>query len=141
MKVLLSLLLMFAASVSWNFEDATLGDLPAGWTAAKTGEGARSVWKIVQDQSKVLAQTSSAGPNSLFNLCIADAMNFRDLDMSVEIKAISGKNDQGGGLIWRLKDANNYYVARWNPLEDNLRVYHVLAGKRTQLATADVKLP
>jgi hypothetical protein len=141
MKILFGLLLLTAVGTSWNFEDATVDELPAGWIAAKTGEGPGSVWKVVQDQSKVLAQTSSEGPNPLFNLCIADKTQYRDLDMAVEIKAIQGKNDQGGGLVWRLKDANNYYVARWNPLEDNFRVYHVVAGKRTQLANADVRLP
>jgi hypothetical protein len=141
MKTLSCLLLLVAVPASWDFDEATIGELPTGWTAAKTGDGPGSVWKVVQDKSKVLAQTSSAGPDSLFNLCIADGTQYRDLNMSVDVKAIQGKNDQGGGLVWRLKDPKNYYIARWNPLEDNFRVYHVVAGKRTQLANADVKLP
>ena len=56
----------------------------------------------------------------------------------MRVKAVSGENDRGGGLVWRYRDNNNYYVCRWNPLENNFRVYHVLNGKRTQLATADV---
>ena len=39
------------------------------------------------------------------------------------------------------KDADNYYIARMNPLEDNYRVYKVVAGKRTQLGTVDIKIP
>jgi hypothetical protein len=62
------------------------------------------------------------------------------VDLSVSLKAVSGKIDRGGGLVWRYRDANNYYMTRWNPLEDNFRVYKVVAGKRTQLATVDVKL-
>ena len=59
--------------------------------------------------------------------------------MSVKFKAVAGKLDQGGGLVWRYRGAGNYYIARMNPLEDNFRVYRVVAGKRIQLATADVK--
>ena len=83
----------------------------------------------------MLAQTA-AGPSSLFNLCIADKTSFADVDLSVAFKAVAGKKDQGGGLLWRCKDANNYYVVRHNPLEDNFRLYKVVDGKRIQLATS-----
>ena len=58
-------------------------------------------------------------------------------------KAVKGKEDQGGGIVWRYKDAGNYYICRMNPLEDNFRVYKVVAGKRMQLATTndDVRVP
>jgi hypothetical protein len=141
MNTIALVLLTVTASDTWNFEDATVGELPKGWTAAKTGAGLGSEWKVVHDGSKALAQTSSQGPNALFNLCIADKTSYGDVDMAVSLKAVTGKLDQGGGLVWRLRDANNYYIARWNPLEDNFRVYKVVDGKRTQLATADVKLP
>jgi hypothetical protein len=133
-------------TANWlNLEKAEIGKLPEGWIAAKTGEGEGSVWKVVEDPSapggKALAQTSADGPNKLFNLCVAKEASFRDLDMSIDFKANAGKLDQGGGLVWRYKDAKNYYVARMNPLEDNFRFYKVADGKRTQLATADVKAP
>ncbi len=129
-----------------SFVDAKVGELPPGWMAAKTGEGPGSVWKVVEDRigpekKKVLAQTSDKGPNRLFNLCIAERTRYADLDMTVSFKAVAGKLDQGGGLIWRCQDANNYYVARMNPLEDNYRVYKVIRGKRIQLANSDVKVP
>jgi Domain of Unknown Function (DUF1080) len=122
-----------------------VGELPPGWIAAKTGEGPGSVWKVVEDATapsagKALAQTSAEGPKKLFNLCVAKKTSFLDLDFSVAFKAVAGKIDQGGGLVWRYADANNYYVARMNPLENNYRVYKVVAGKRTQLATADMKI-
>ncbi len=88
---------------------------------------------------KALAQTSAEGPKRLFNLCVNDKVKFRDLDVSVAFKAVAGKIDQGGGLVWRYKDHNNYYLARMNPLENNYRVYKVVGGKRTQLATVDLK--
>lgn len=128
-----------------TFETEPDGKLPAGWVSAKTGAGEGSVWQIVAYEAngkkgRALAQTSSAGPNALFNLCVYEGAKYGDVDLSVRVKAVSGQNDRGGGLVWRYLDANNYYVARWNPLEDNFRVYHVVNGKRTQLATADIKL-
>jgi hypothetical protein len=129
--------------VRWTFEDAGADKLPAGWAADKTGKGEGSVWKIVKDETapagpQVLAQTSSDGPNPLFNLCVCDEASLTDVELSVSYKAVTGKKDQGGGLMWRYKDAGNYYIARENPLEGNLRVYRVVGGKRAQLATADV---
>jgi len=154
LRVLGSLTLIMTGSVvaeavdggSWDFEAAGEGLLPQGWIAAKTGEGPGSVWKVVAAErdgkkNQALAQTSSEGTNSLFNLCIAQGANHADVDLSADVKAISGENDRGGGLVWRYRDPGNYYVARWNPLEDNFRVYHVVNGKRTQLANSDVKLP
>ena len=77
----------------------------------------------------------------LFNLCVLSSTKHLYVDLSVEVKAIKGEIDQGGGLVWRYRDANNYYITRWNPLETNFRVYHVVDGKRTQLANADITLP
>jgi hypothetical protein len=130
----------------FDFEDATVGKLPADWTATQTGKGKGSVWKVLEADGapkgkKVLAQTADTGPGGLFNLCIADKSKFGDLDLSVAFKAIAGDADRGGGPVWRYKDAKNYYVVRMNPLEDNFRLYKVVDGKRIQLATTkeDVK--
>ncbi len=60
------------------------------------------------------------------------------MDLTVRFHAIAGKFDQGGGLVWRAKDGRNYYIARYNPLEDNFRVYTVVDGQRTQLQNADI---
>jgi hypothetical protein len=132
-----------AANDEWSFEDATVGQLPEGWSSTKTGNGPGSVWQVSEDESasagpKVLTQTSSSGPNPLFNLCVADKPRYADVDFTVSFKALTGNNDQGGGPVWRYTDKNNYYVARMNPLENNFRVYKVVKGKRTQLGSADV---
>jgi hypothetical protein len=128
-----------------DLKSAKVGELPTGWKSAKTHEGDGSVWKVIDDATapggKAIAQVSPDGPKSLFNLCIAEETKFADVDISVSLKANAGKIDQGGGPIWRCRDADNYYVARWNPLEDNFRVYKVEKGKRTQLGTGEVKLP
>src|SRR5438034_3281176 len=128
-----------SAADSWNFENATIGELPAGWLATKTGEGPGSVWKIIEDETapagkKVLAQTSPEGPNALFNLCLCTTAKYSDLDLRISIKPREGKLDQGGGPVWRCQDKDNYYIARLNPLENDFRLFHVVKGKRTLLA-------
>ncbi len=130
-----------------RFGKDDVGKVPAGWKAGRTGKGEGSVWKVVADDTApsksgyALAQTAK-GPNALFNLCVAEGPRLCDVELSVAFKAVAGHLDQGGGLVWRYQDADNYYVARMNPLEDNYRLYKVVAGKRTQLATKEgVKVP
>ena len=129
----------------FRFNKDDLDKLPASWRAAQTGKG-KSVWKVVEDETApsktgyVLAQ-STANPNALFNLCVADEPSLKDIEASVAFKAVKGEKDQGGGIVWRYQDANNYYVARMNPLEDNFRVYKVVGGKRSkEFQSADVKV-
>jgi hypothetical protein len=128
-----------------TFARADLGKLPAGWKAAQTGEGKGSVWKVVADESApsksgyVLAQTAS-GPARLFNLCVLEKSSFKDGTLSVRFKAVGGKIDRGGGLVWRYQDADNYYICRANPLEGNFRLYKVVKGVRKELASADVEV-
>jgi hypothetical protein len=133
--------------VAFRFGKDDLGKLPAGWKAERTGKGEGSVWKVTADVTApsgaglVLTQTAES-PNAVFNLCVADAPRRRDLELRVAFKALRGKLDQGGGLVWRYQDADNYYIARMNPLEDNFRVYKVVAGRRTQLGTKEgLKVP
>lgn len=127
---------------TFTFGKDDAGKLPRGWTAAQTGEGAASVWKVLADETApskkghVLAQTASA-PKLTYNLCVLDDSNYKDVEISVAFKAVKGEVDQGGGVVWRYQDANNYYIARMNPLESNFRLYKVEGGKRNQLATAE----
>jgi hypothetical protein len=130
-----------------KFGKGDLGNVPTGWKADKTGKGDGSEWKIVADDTApsksgfALAQTAESG-GSIFNLCVVDDANFKDVEARVSFKANKGKKDQGGGIVWRYQDANNYYVARMNPLEDNFRVYKVVAGKRSaEFQDAEVKVP
>jgi hypothetical protein len=127
---------------TFTFSKDDLGKLPKGWKAAQTGKGDGSVWKVVADDSApskkgfVLAQTAES-PNAFFNICVAEDTKYQDVDITVAFKALKGKLDQGGGVVWRYQDGDNYYIARMNPLEDNFRVYKVVAGKRIQLQTKE----
>ena len=41
----------------------------------------------------------------------------------------------------RVRNEDNYYIARANALEDNVRLYKVVDGKRQQFAGVDVEVP
>jgi hypothetical protein len=96
---------------------------PKGWTAAQAAMGEGSVWKVVADDAApskagfVVAQTA-AGPDRMFNLCVADDTNYKDLEMSFAFKAVRGDSDRGGGLVRRYQDADNFYLARWKTISE-----------------------
>lgn len=125
-------------SLVYNFDNDTAGKLPAKFHGALTGRGVAGAWEVKADSSapsqpNVLAQTSTDKTSYRFPVAIADEGSFRDLDLSVKFKPISGDVDRAAGLVWRLKDANNYYIVRANALENNVVLYKVENGKRTDL--------
>jgi 3-keto-disaccharide hydrolase len=129
---------------TWRFSKQDEGKAPSGWKIAKTGMGEGSSWIVTADatapsKSGYVVSQVAQGPNTLFNLCVegSPSLSYGDLELSVAFKANKGILDQGGGLVWRYQDADNYYIARMNPLENNFRLYTVLAGKRTQLVTVE----
>ena len=131
--------------LAYNFDSDPVGQLPAKFHSARTGQGAESKWAVMADPTapskpNVVAQTSTDKTDYRFPLLIADEGSFRDLDLSVKFKAVSGSIDQAGGLVFRLKDPNNYYIVRANALEDNYRLYHVVNGSRRQFAGANFKV-
>lgn len=133
-----------AGKAIYTFDLDTIGTTPKGFTIAETkGMGTPAKWPVeaVKDEPKrkncVKAETKNQ--EQVFNLLMTDDTFDADITVSVDLKAGSGEDDQGGGLLWRAKDANNYYVARWNPLEKNLRAYKVVGGLRTQLQSAELE--
>ena len=134
-----------SAKRTWNFDRDPAGKLPPNFTSALTGHGTIGAWAVAKDDSapsppNVLAETSADPTDYRFPLAIAEDTNFKDLALSVKFKTISGKVDQGAGLVFRLKDKDNYYIVRANALEDNFRLYHVVNGRRVQFAGANFKV-
>lgn len=123
---------------TWTFDDEPTGHSPGDFTAA-TGEWILDSDPTTKDRGTVLAQTAR-NPSAVFNVVLVNDTRYGDVDITVELRAITGKIDQGGGVVWRAADAKNYYIARYNPLEDNLRVYYVKQGRRTMLQSATVRL-
>src|SRR5215470_8087246 len=128
-----------------NFDTDKTGEMPVGFHGARTGQGTDGKWVVTPDATapskpNVVAQTSRDRTDYRFPLLIADQGTFKDLEISVKFKAMEGEVDRAGGLVFRLKDANNYYIVRANALEDNYRLYHVVNGSRREFAGANFKV-
>jgi hypothetical protein len=128
--------LLVAANV--NFDDGKAGAEPGGWTLTKTGKG-EPKWTIEKDE------TAPSKPNVLkqagegtYPLAIKEDSILKDGFVEVRFKPLSGEEDQAAGIIFRCKDADNYYICRANALENNVRIYHFVHGKRTQFKGANL---
>jgi Domain of Unknown Function (DUF1080) len=131
---------ILAAAETVNFDDMKVGTVPTGWTATQTGSGTAK-WAVEKDGSapskpNVLKQSGQA----TFPICFKNDSHIKDGSVEVKFKPIAGKEDQAGGVIWRLQDANNYYIARANALENNVTIYHTIKGKRTEKKRTNMKV-
>jgi hypothetical protein len=84
----------------------------------------------------VLKQSGEA----TYPVALKDGSSLKDGFVEVKFKPVSGKEDQAGGVIWRAKDADNYYIARANALEDNVTIYHTVKGKRVSFKNVNTKV-
>lgn len=139
---LLSLSLAIAGVMSLAAETRTMdftadavGQAPRGFSFGHTRKaGAPGAW-VVQDDggNNVLAQTNADRTRSRFPVAVVSDVAAADVDLSVRFKPISGRVDQAAGLVWRYQDEDNYYIVRANALEDNVVLYKVQGGTRTDL--------
>jgi hypothetical protein len=130
----------------FDFEEEAVGAQPQGFSFALTGGGGPVRWAGLEDPSspagpKVLAETSKDRTDNRFPLAILEGVPARDVAASVRFKPVSGTVDQAAGLVVRLRDARNYYIARANALENNVRLYRVVDGRRIQFAGVDAQVP
>lgn len=121
-----------AAETSFNFDAAKPGSPPAGWLATQTGDGSAK-WTVERESTAPSApQVLKQSGNADFPVCLATNVSFADVTLEVKFNPVKGQDDQAAGLVWRAKDALNYYVVRANALEGNVRIYKFVDGKRTQ---------
>ena len=126
-----------AIAQSVSFDGDRIGSAPAGWTCGVTGRGSPH-WAVAADpsapsKSNVLMQSGSG----TFPWCVKSGTAVADGFVEVKFKPISGKEDQAGGLVWRWKDGDHYYVARANALENNVSLYYAERGSRKTLKYVD----
>lgn len=132
-----------ANNLKLRFDQGTVGSEGLLKVAETNGKGKIATWAIVPDPDAPSAPhafgtTQNTNQGSTFNLALAENVRIQNPDIHVSIKAVAGVEDQGGGPVWRARDADNYYVARWNPLEDNFRIYYVKQGERVQIASTTI---
>lgn len=125
-------------------EHMTVGKPPEGFKAARTGQGGPAHWLVVADPTaadgRAIEQTSTDRTDYRFPLAIHEASPVANLDVMLRFKAVAGKVDRAGGIAIRVSDPDNYYVVRANALEDNVRFYRVVKGRREQLEGANLKV-
>jgi len=124
-----------------NFDQDKPGTVPAGWTCGVTGKGTPK-WAVDADGSapsapNVLRQTASG----TFPWCVKKSASLTDGFVEVKFKSEKGREDQAGGVVWRWKNGDNYYVARGNALENNVSLYYTAGGKRNTIKYADAPVP
>jgi hypothetical protein len=127
-----------------TFAKTPAGAAPAEFEFARTGSGGPGKWVVVDDATaeggRALEQASTEKTDYRFPLAIYRPLSAKDVEVSVRFKPVGGTVDRAGGIAVRLQDADNYYVVRANALEDNVRFYHVVRGRRTELKSANLKV-
>ena len=127
-----------------SFANTPVDGLPKDFVTALTGQGKSGKWVVVEDTTaeggRALAQLDPDPTDYRFPLAIYVPTVPSDVEATTRFKAISGKEDQAGGVVVRLRDSNNYYIARANALENNVHFFRVVGGRRQELAGADTKV-
>ncbi len=132
---------------AWSFDLDPVGTLPKGFIIGTLFDGRPAGdWRIMEfndapSPSRVFAQQMNTGAEHAYKTVFIEDVTAADLDLQVSFLAVGGKGDMGGGLIWRAADDRNYYLARANPLEQNIRAYRVVKGVRHLLANFDQVIP
>jgi len=123
-----------------DFSADVVGQPPAGWACGATGRG-QPRWTVEADPGvpggKVLRQSGTAP----FPWCVRRDATLTDGWVEARFKPLSGREDQAGGVVWRWKDGDNYYVARANALENNVSLYYTTGGSRRTLKYVDAPVP
>ena len=118
-----------------DFSGDTVGQPPKGFEFGHTANaGAPGKWVVeAEGSNKYLAQTDADATNARFPVAVLSEVRAADLDLSVRFRPISGRVDQAAGLVWRFQNQDNYYIVRANARENNVVLYKVENGKRTDL--------
>jgi hypothetical protein len=127
-----------AQVVTVDFNKGKPGQAPSGFSTALTGKGLPGKWVVMKDDAfpdrgNILAQTDGDPTDYRFPVIVYDGLTAKDVDVSVKFKPVSGRGDQGAGIVWRYRDKDNYYIVRANALEGNVVLYKVQNGIRTDL--------
>ncbi|HEY2627809.1 MAG TPA: family 16 glycoside hydrolase [Usitatibacter sp.] len=137
----LAAIAMGAHGETVNFDRDPAGSEPPGWISGVTGNGSPH-WTVEADS------TAPSSPNVLrqsgsgtFPWCVRKGVSIENGSVEVKFKPLAGKEDQAGGVVWRWKDGDNYYVARANALENNVSLYHTRDGRRQTIKYVDAPVP
>jgi Galactocerebrosidase, C-terminal lectin domain len=121
-----------------------VGPAPADFTFGRTGSGGPGQWVVVDDATapskRAIEQSSTDRTDYRFPLAIYQPVTAKNVEVSLRFKPVAGRVDQAGGIAVRVTSPDDYYLVRANALEDNVRFYRIVKGRRVELASADVKV-
>jgi hypothetical protein len=128
-------LVVHGATRKVDFTDDAVGQAPKGFEFGHTAKvGAPGTWVVqAEGSNKYLAQVDADNTRSRFPVAVLSDVMAADVDLSARFKPVSGRVDQAAGLVWRYQNEDNYYIVRANALENNVVLYKVEKGKRTDL--------
>jgi len=133
-----------SATMQIDLSGMKAGIAPEDFAFSRTGSGDVGEWRVVDDPTesnrRVIAQISTDTTDYRFPLAVYQRISAKNVDVRMRFKAVGGKVDQAGGIVIRLTTPDDYYVVRANALEDNVRFYRVVKGKREQLKGANIKV-
>jgi len=128
---------------SFTFESDRVGAPPAHFEFARTGHGPEGKWTVELERggkNHVLLQSSADKTDYRFPVAVVKNESFHDVTLTVRARPLAGEVDQGFGMVWRYRNADNYYITRCNALEDNCTIYHVIDGSRRPFQNHPVKV-
>lgn len=128
---------------TFTFENDAIGAPPTHFDFARTARGAAGKWTVELERggrNHVLLQSSADKTDDRFPVAVVKSASFRDVTLTIRARPLAGEVDQGFGVVWRYRDADNYYITRCNALEDNCTIYHVINGSRRPLQNHSVKV-
>ncbi len=148
LSTILGLVAAQAAERSFDFSQTKPGQTPEGWRSFRVGGGKPGEWQIVMDdvptelkplspnaaaanRLPVLAQVSSDPVDERFPVLLYDGDVYGDLTLTTRFKIVSGAVEQMAGVVFRMQDEKNFYVARANALDGNVRFYKFINGERS----------
>jgi hypothetical protein len=133
-----------SAMMQIDLSGVKAGIAPEDFAFSRTGSGDVGEWRVIDDPTvssrRVIAQISTDTTDYRFPLAVYQRISAKNVDVKMRFKAVGGKVDQAGGIVVRLTTPDDYYVVRANALEDNVRFYRVVKGKREQLKGANIKV-
>ena|SRR6476661_3992432 len=117
-----------------RFDADPPGAVPAGWSCGVTGRGSPH-WSVepAPGGGRALLQSGSG----TFPWCVRSGTAIADGFVEARFVPVSGREDQAGGVVWRWKDGDTYYVARANALENNVSLYYTEHGARKTIKYVD----
>jgi hypothetical protein len=123
----------------WSFETDRIGVAPRGFQFAVTAKREPGKWVVLKEGSnQVLAQVDRDKTPRRFAMALVKDSSYQDVKISVRAKPIAGDEEMVAGLVWRYRDPDHYYVARWN--NDSVRVDRVVKGERELLPKHEIKI-